>query len=137
MCPTNDYERLSKLVYAANAKGLWRNEFGFCFPTETPDNTFSNPERERYVGMLETHASAQLSYGSAPIGGLRAARDGMELRRLPAADNSARRPVTVSTKKVMQEMKLKTECFGSVLERQTKDNPPVIFLEVMAQPRHT
>ena len=109
MCATDDYERISKLVYAAKGKGLWRKELGFCFPTETPDNTFSDPERERYVRMVETHASAQLSYGSAPIGGLRAAREDMELRRLPAADNSARPPATVSVKKVMQEMKLKTE----------------------------
>ena len=109
MCATDDYERLSKLVYAAKGKGLWRKELGFCFPTETPDNTFSDPERERYVRMVETHASAQLSYGSAPIGGLRAAREDMELRRLPAADNSARPPATVSVKKVMQEMTLKTE----------------------------
>ena len=64
MCPTNDYEQLSKLVYTAKAKGLWRKEFRFCLTTETPDNTFSNPARERYVRMVETYASAQLSYGT-------------------------------------------------------------------------
>ena len=53
---------------------------------ETPDNTFSDSERERYVRMVETHASAQLSYGSSRIKGLCAAREDMELRHLPAAE---------------------------------------------------
>ena len=76
---------------------------------EIPDNTFSDPERERYIRMVENRASVQLSYGSAPIRGLRAAREDMELRYLPAADNSARPPVTVSVKKVTQETKMRTE----------------------------
>ena len=59
--------------------------------------------------MCETHASAQLSYGSAPIGGLQAAREDMDLMRLSAADNSDSPPVIVSVKTVMQEMKLRIE----------------------------
>ena len=82
MCATADYERLAKLVYAAKLAGHWIKTFGFCYPTEVPDDDYTDEDKELYVDMVLTHQSAQLSYGSANIFGLKKWDFYVDMRRV-------------------------------------------------------
>ena len=106
MCATNDYERLAKLVYAAKLRGEWIRTFGFCYPTEVPDNSddYTDDDKDNYVDMVLTHQSAQLSYGSATLVGLKKLDFYMELRRVDAAGNEVE-PETLCMQDVLQSFR--------------------------------
>lgn len=108
LCATADYDRLARLVMAAKEEKHWTKEFGpSCHPAEVPTNEYSESQRQRYVQMIETHRSSQLSAGSVPISGLRDADKEFTLRRLPDAKNRAQPPMELTIKTVMRDMKFK------------------------------
>lgn len=108
LCDTKDYRRLGRLVTAAKEEKHWTREFGpSCHPTEVPDNDYTEAQRQRYIIMVETHRSSQLSAGEVPISGLRNADKEITLRRLPDAKNRPQPPATLTVKQIMRDMRFK------------------------------
>lgn len=108
LCASSDYDRITRVVMAAKEEKHWTKEFGpSCHPTEVPTNEYSEAERQRYLVMVETHRSAQLSQGTVPISGLRDADKEITLRRLPDSKNKPQPAMQLNIKQVMRDMKFK------------------------------
>ena len=71
MCKKSDYRRLLSLVLVAKTKKLWLKEFGMCYPVEAPDSSYTTTQCNDYLKMVDVHESAQMSYGTFRISGLK------------------------------------------------------------------
>lgn len=96
MCKKSDYARLASLVTVAKAKNMWLKEFGMCYPVEAPDYSYSKTQCNDYLKMVDVHESAQLSYGTFRVSGLKDPGVPSILRR-QAGD-----PITVSVRQIMR-----------------------------------
>ena len=107
MCPTSSFDRLKALTLAAKDAGVWTEVFGpFCYPTEVPnEEDYEDEQIDRYVDMVNTHASVQESYGSCSIPGLLRGQKEYRLRRVPLPDGSPQESLNLSVIDVMLDMK--------------------------------
>jgi hypothetical protein len=65
-----DFDRLSHLCHMAKQRKLWANHWGnTAFTIEIPELDSQQGEKTRYIQMVQTHGSVQLSLGAAPIYG--------------------------------------------------------------------
>ena len=65
---------------------IWRNP---TFTIKTPDERESIGVKTKYIQMIQTHGSVQLSMGAATIEGMINVDTIVELRLLPGADGKA------------------------------------------------
>ena len=107
MCPTSSFERLKALTLAAKDAGVWTEVFGpFCYPTEVPnEEDYEEEQIDRYVEMVNTHASVQESYGSCSVPGLLRGGITYRLRRTPTPDGKPQETLNLSVIDVMLDMK--------------------------------
>jgi hypothetical protein len=74
------------LAYAKDAN-IWHKIWGnSTFTIETPDEKKSIKVKTKYIQMVQTHGSVQLSLGAAKIEGMIDANTVFKLRLLPGAD---------------------------------------------------
>jgi hypothetical protein len=104
-----DYDRISKLCIIAKQRKLWANHWGnTAFTVEIPDNESQPSEKVRYIQMVQTHGSVQLSLGAAPINGVIDADSTFSLRLTPGADGSPRAATQTSIRDVFRMMEVKS-----------------------------
>ena len=86
-----DYGRLAKLLAFAKEWKVWHKHWGNeAFTVEIPDAESLQAEKTRYIQMVQTHESVQLSMGTAMLEGLIDADTSFSLRLLPDAEGKAR-----------------------------------------------
>jgi hypothetical protein len=113
MCEKSDYPRLASLTTVAKARNMWLKEFGMCYPVEAPDSSYSKTQCNDYLLMVDVHESAQLSYGTFRISGLKDPGVPSTLRR-EAGD-----PITISVRQIMRMITTPREIVnGKVLPGQ-------------------
>jgi hypothetical protein len=65
-----DYERLKYLCQIAQQRKMWHKHLGnAAFTVEIPESESQQGEKTRYVQMVQTHGSVQLSLGATLING--------------------------------------------------------------------
>jgi hypothetical protein len=89
-----DYKRISTLLAVAKEKDIWHKHWGNAvFTIKTPKKRSSQGVRIKYIQMVQTHGSVQLSMGAASIKGMIDVDMTFDLRLLPGA-NGKPRPLT-------------------------------------------
>ncbi len=85
-----DHERMKTLLAYAKEKNIWHKIWGNpTFTIKTPDERESIGVKTKYIQMVQTHGSVQLSMGAATIEGMINMDTIFELRLLPGADGKA------------------------------------------------
>jgi hypothetical protein len=105
-----NYDQISKLCHMAKQRKLWANHWvnklranhwvNTAFTVEIPENDSQQGEKVRYIQMVQTHGSVQLSLGAASIKGVIDADSKFSLRLTLGADGSPR----VATQKSLREV---------------------------------
>ncbi len=96
MCKKLDYSRLALLVTVAKVKNMWLKVFGMCYPVEAPNLSYSKAQCNDYLLMVDVHESAQMSYGTFRISGL---KDPGVLSTLRRAVGD---PITICVRQIMR-----------------------------------
>ena len=66
-----DYERMKKLLYYAKEMNIWHKHWGnAAFTIKLPDEKSPQGVNTKYIQMVQTHGSVQLSMGAALIKGM-------------------------------------------------------------------
>ncbi len=66
-----DYKRIRKLCQIAKQHKLWLQHLGnTAFTVKIPENVSQQGEKARYIQMVQTHGSVQLSHGTVSINGV-------------------------------------------------------------------
>ena len=114
MCNKKDYDRLASLVTVAKAKNMWLKVFGMCYPVEAPDFSYSKAQCNQYLLMTDVHESAQMSYGTFRISGLKDPGVQSTLRRVVGD------PITICVRQIMRMITMPREIVnGKVLPGQS------------------
>jgi hypothetical protein len=102
-----DYERMKTLLAYAKEKNIWHKIWGITtLPIETPNDRESIRFKTKYIQMVQTHGSVQLSMGAAMIGGMINVDTIFELMLLPGADGKVQPPTKLSVKEIFSMMEL-------------------------------
>jgi len=102
-----NYDRISKLCHMAKQCKLWANHWGnTAFTVEIPGNDSQQGEKVRYIQMVQTHGSVQLSLGAASINGVIDTDSTFSLRLTPGADGSPRVATQTSLREVFRIMEV-------------------------------
>ncbi len=102
-----DYERMKKLLAHAKERDIWQKHWGnAAFTIEIPDERSSQGVKTKYIQMVQTHGSVQLSMGAAMLEGLINVDALFKLRLLPGGDGKPRPPTTTSVREVLSLMEL-------------------------------
>jgi hypothetical protein len=102
-----DYDRLSTLLAFAKEWKVWQRHWGnTAFTVEIPNEKSSQAERTRYIQMVQTHGSIQLSMGAAMLEGLIDVDTNFSLRLLPDAEGNAREPTDTSVREIFSLMEI-------------------------------
>ncbi len=84
------------LAYAKECK-IWHKHWGnSAFTVEMPAEKSPQAEKKRYIQMIQTHGSVQLSMGAALLEGLIDTDTTFTLHLLPDANGKARPPTSTS-----------------------------------------
>jgi hypothetical protein len=78
-----------------------------AFTVKIPENNSQQGEKVRYIQMVQTHGSVQLSLGAAAINGVIDADSKFTLRLTPGTDGSPREAAQTSLKEVFRMMEAK------------------------------
>jgi hypothetical protein len=79
-----------------------------AFTVEIPENDSQQGEKVRYIQMVQTHGSVQLSLGAASINGVINTDSNFMLRLTPDADGSPREATQTSLREVFRMMEVKS-----------------------------
>ena len=102
-----DYVRLQTLLAFAKSWKVWHKHWGnTAFTVEIPDERSSQAEKTRYIQMVQTHGSVQLSMGAAMLDGLIDVDTSFSLRLLPDAEGNPREPTTTSIREIFNLMEI-------------------------------
>jgi hypothetical protein len=100
-----DYARTKMLLAYAKDWKVWHKHWGnSAFTVEIPTEKSSKAEKTRYIQMIQTHRSIQLSMGAAMLEGLIDADTTFTLRLLPDADGKVRPPTSTSVREIFSLM---------------------------------
>ena len=89
------------MPYGETTQVMSHNHWGnTAFTVEIPELDSQQGEKMRYIQMVQTHGSVQLSLGAAPIYGVIDADSKFSLRLTPGADGSPRAPTQTSLREV-------------------------------------
>jgi hypothetical protein len=100
-----NYDRISNLCHMTKQRKLWANHWGnTAFTVEIPENDSQQGKKVRYIQMVQTHGSVQLSLWAASINGVIDADSKFSLRLIPGADGSPRVATQTSLRKVFPMM---------------------------------
>jgi hypothetical protein len=102
-----DYARMKTLLAYAKDWKVWHKHWGnSAFMVEIPTKMSPQAEKTRYIQMIQTHGSVQLSMGTALLEGLIDADTTFTLRLLPDADEKARPPTSTSVWEIFSLMEI-------------------------------
>ena len=94
-----DYVRMKTLLAYAKDWKVWHKHWGnSAFTVEIPTEKSPQAEKTRYIQVVQTHKSVQLSMGAALLEGLIDTDTTFTFRLLPDADGKARPPTTTSVR---------------------------------------
>ena len=97
------------LAYAKEWK-VWHKHWGnSAFTVETPTEKSPQAEKTRYIQMIQTHGSVQLSMGAALLEGLINADTTFTLCLLPDANRKARPPTSTSVQELFSLMEINSK----------------------------
>ncbi len=102
-----DYKRMKMLLtYAKNWK-VWHKHWGnTAFTIEIPMEKSTQAQKTKYIQMIQTHGSVQLSMGAAMLERLIDTDTTFTLRLLPDADGNERPPTVKSVREIFNLMKI-------------------------------
>ena len=127
-----DYDRISKLCHIAKQRKLWATHWGnTAFTVEIPENNSQQGEKVRYIQMVQTHGSVQLSLGAATINGVINTDSKFALRLTPGADGSPREATKTSLREVFRMMEAKSRKVWICLAKGSNGKYTGYFLSVM------
>ncbi len=102
-----DYARMKILLAYAKDWKVWHKHWGnTAFTVEIPNEKRPLAEKTRYIHMVQTHGSVQLSMGAALLEGLIDADTTFTLRLLPDVEGKARPPTTTSVLGIFNVMEI-------------------------------
>ncbi len=88
-----DYKRMKYLLAYTKDKNIWHKIWGNAtYTIETPEEKDPIGMKNKYIQMVQTHGSVQLSMGAARIEGMLDVDTVFKLQLLPGADGKARQP---------------------------------------------
>ena len=100
-----DYERMKILLAYAKKKEAWHKHWeNTAFTIKIPDKRRSQGVNTKYIQMVQTHGSVQLSMGAASIEGMINVDTPFDLRIVPGADGKQRPPTKTSGKEIFSMM---------------------------------
>ncbi len=103
-----DYARMATLLMFAKEWKVWHKHWGnAAFTVEIPNERSSQAETTRYIQMVQTHGSVQLSMGVALLEGLINADTTFTLRLLPDAEGKAKDATVTSVREIFSLMENK------------------------------
>ena len=104
-----DYNRISKLCHMAKQRKLWVNHWGnTTFTVKIPENDSQQGKKIRYIQMVQTNGSVQLSLRAATINGEIDADSNFMLQLTPGANGSPRVATQTSLREVFCMMEVKS-----------------------------
>jgi hypothetical protein len=102
-----DYERMKKLLPYAKELDIWHKHLGHAaFTIELPDEKSPQGVKTKYIQMVQTHGSVQLSMGAALNEGMIDINTSFMLRLLPGADGKPRTLTTTLVREVFSLMEI-------------------------------
>jgi len=132
-----DFDRLSNLCHMAKQHKLWANHWGnTAFTVKIPEMDSQQGEKTRYIQMVQTHGSVQLSLGAAPIYGVINTKTKFSLRLTPGADGSPRVPTQTSLREVFRMMEVNSKKVWICLAKGSNGNYTGYFSRVVAINTH-
>jgi hypothetical protein len=100
-----DYKRLKPLLAYAKDNNVWDKVWGnTAYTIETPWEKDPIRVKNKYIHMVRTHGSVQLSMGAAMIEGMLDVDTVFKLRLLPDADGKPRQPTKTAVKEIFSMM---------------------------------
>ncbi len=127
-----DYDRLSNLCHMAKQRKLWANHWGnTAFTVEILELDSQQGKKVRYIQMVQTHGSVQLSLGAASINGVIDADSKFSLRLTPGADGSPRAATQTSLREVFCMMEVNSRKVWICLAKGSNGNYTGYFLSVV------
>jgi hypothetical protein len=102
-----DYKCLKALLAYAKDKGAWDNVWGkTTYTIKTPAEKDPIGAKNKYVQMVQSHGSVQLSMGAATIEGMLDTDTVFKLCLLPDAKGKSRQPTKTTIKEIFSMMTL-------------------------------
>jgi hypothetical protein len=99
------YKRMKYLLAYAKDKNIWHKIWGnTTYTIETPEETYPIRVKNKYIQMVQTHGSIQLSMGATTIEGMLDVDTVLELQLLPGADGKAIQPTKTTVKEIFSMM---------------------------------
>jgi hypothetical protein len=121
----------------AKQRKLWANHWGnTAFTVKIPELDSQQGEKVRYIQMVQTHASVQLSLGAAPIYGVIDTETKFSLRLTPCADGSPRAPTQTSLREVFRMMEVNSKKGMDMLSKRIKRKLHRIFFKCCGANQH-
>jgi hypothetical protein len=100
-----DYKRIKYLLSYAKDNNIWHKIWGnTTYAIKTPEEKDPIGVKNKYIQMVQTHGSVQLSMGAITIKGMLEMDTVFELRLLPGADGKARQPTKTKVKEIFSMM---------------------------------
>jgi hypothetical protein len=100
-----DYGRLKSLLAYAKDNNIWDKVWGnTAYTIKTPAEKDPIGVKNKYIHMVQTHGSVQLSMGAATIERMIDVDTVFELRLLPDADGKPRQPTKTTVKEIFSTM---------------------------------
>ena len=100
-----DYERMRKLLAYAKDWKVWHKHWGnSAFTVEIPTEKSPQVEKKRYIHIVQTHGSVQLSMGSALLERLINVDTTFTLWLLPDSEGKTRPSTTTSVQEILRLM---------------------------------
>ncbi len=102
-----DYKRLKGLLAYVKDKGAWDNVWGkTTYTIKTPEEKDPIEVKNKYVQMVQSHGSVQLSMGAAMIKGILDVDTVFKLCLLLDAEGKSRQPTKTTIKEIFSMMTL-------------------------------
>jgi hypothetical protein len=100
-----DYGRLKSLLAYTKDSNVWDKVWGnTAYTIETPAEKDPIGVKNKYIHMVQTHESVQLSTGATTIEGMLDVDTVFKLRLLPDADRKPRQPTRTTVKETFSMM---------------------------------
>jgi hypothetical protein len=102
-----DYKRMKTLLAYAKEMDIWHKHWrNASFTIKLPDEKSPQGVKTKYIQMVQTHGSVQLSMGAASIEGMININTLFTLRLFPGADGKPHNPTTTLVREVFILMEI-------------------------------
>ncbi len=131
-----DHKQKKTLLAYTKDKNIWHKIWGnSTFTIKTPDEREPIEVKTKYIQMVQTHGSVQLSMGAATIEGMISVDMVFDLRLLPGADGKPQPPTKTLVKEIFSMMELNGKKVWICLSTGTNGTTTSFFLSVIEEIR--